>query len=339
MATKLTDSVCRAAEPGGKVHDLADAGFRGLLLRINPGGGKSWYYRWQRGRMVKLGTFPELNCHLAREAARAAMLKAMGGADLVEARREAVRPKDDGLTFSSFVEDHYLPHVMINHTKKGRNSIVGRLRKNWLPMLGNLSMDAINRPMIEAWRDRMKAEGWSAAHINTTIAILRSVLRLARDRGMMAGDPLVGIRLLRVDNSHVRYLTDDEEARLRAILDGMPRGSTMRCGIFLSMNTGLRAHELFHLEWPDVDMDGQMLKVLASTAKSGRARYIPLNDEAMAILEELQAAQNGPMVLHHGGKPYLKTELKGFKDVLKQANIVQFRWHDLRHHFASRLDY
>ena len=338
MAVKLTDAVCSKAKPGLKVADLADSQFRGLLLRINPGGSKVWYYRWQRGRMIKLGTFPEMNTFDARRIAKDRMIEAAGGADLVEAKRERQRPQAQGMAFAEFVAEQYLPEITVRMTKKGFEGYRCRLNRDLLPLLGDKPLKSIELQTIEKWRTKRRAEGKSNGYIDASVAVARSVLRLALDRKEIDIDPLKGIKPLPVDNSRARYLSDDERRRLSDALAGLPRGDFMRCGIIMSLNTGIRAGELFTLQWADIDLAAGVLKVQAHNSKSRKARWIPLNHDALMAIDELAERKAGPYLIHHGGGgPYTSTKFRLFPQFLKGIGITELRWHDLRHDFASRL--
>ena len=337
MAIRLTDAICARAEPGARHFDIYDSSFNGLSLRVHPGGRKSWYYRWQRGRAIKLGTFPEMNCFEARALAKQKMIEAAQGADLVEAKRERLRPKPQGLTFAAFVADQFMPEIIVTKTRKTVEGYRHRLNRDLLPLLGKKPLADIDLQTVERWRTKRRASGLSTGYIESTIIVLRSVLKLAVDRKELDADPLKGIKALHVDKSHVRYLSADERSRLHAALATLPPGDNMRCGIIISLHTGLRSHELFNLQWKDIDIPARMLKVQAGNAKSGKARMIPLNRDAMAALAELKEKAFGSYVLHlAGGRPYTVTRFRTFKTFMAKAGIHEFRWHDLRHDFASR---
>jgi len=106
----------------------------------------------------------------------------------------------------------------------------------------------------------------------------------------------------------------------------------------LTLNTGLRRGEILHLTWADVDLLQRELIVRGDNAKSGKTRHIPLNNEALTPLQQWRSDSKPTewVFAGHDGKCMLavKTSWKG---VLHSAAIVDFRWHDLRHHFASRL--
>jgi integrase len=99
------------------------------------------------------------------------------------------------------------------------------------------------------------------------------------------------------------------------------------------MNTGLRRGELLALRWESVDVNRRILTVEGGTAKSRQTRHVPLNDGAIRVLNRWREQANG------GHRVFAART--GFKSawgpLLKRAKITKFRWHDLRHHFASRL--
>jgi len=99
------------------------------------------------------------------------------------------------------------------------------------------------------------------------------------------------------------------------------------------MNTGVRRGELLSLRWSEVDFKGKQLTIKGTTAKNQQTRHIPLNVEALDVLKRWQ--EQAP------DKTRVFPIDTGFKSawapLLVRAKITSFRWHDLRHHFASRL--
>jgi integrase len=158
----------------------------------------------------------------------------------------------------------------------------------------------------------------------------------------------------------VRYLALGEEKRLRAALierdkkirtarasanrwrqerkqeplPSLPNfGDHLTPAVLLSMNTGVRRGELLALRWHNVDTKGKQITIDGSTAKSRQTRHIPLNDEALDVLKKWKSqAPDGDRVFP------IDTSFKtAWAALLEHAKIETFRWHDLRHHFASRL--
>jgi len=99
------------------------------------------------------------------------------------------------------------------------------------------------------------------------------------------------------------------------------------------MNTGLRLGEMLKLRWNNVHFDRRWLTVEGREAKSRQTRHVPLNDEAMGLLNRWRQQTNGGRRIFEIGTGFRTAWPK----LLRRANITNFRWHDMRHHFASRL--
>ena len=99
------------------------------------------------------------------------------------------------------------------------------------------------------------------------------------------------------------------------------------------MNTGLRRGEVLKLRWGSVDFSRRLLTVEGRNAKSRQTRHVPLNDGAVSVLRNWRE--------QHGTGARIFDVATGFQaaweKILRRAEISNFRWHDLRHHFASRL--
>lgn len=113
-------------------------------------------------------------------------------------------------------------------------------------------------------------------------------------------------------------------------------GDHMTPAVLLSLNTGLRRGELLSLRWSDINFRQAMLSVQAISAKTGQTRHVPLNEEAIETLKQWRV--HNPDI---SGIDRIFAPTTSFKTawagILKVAKIKSFRWHDLRHHFASRL--
>jgi integrase len=108
--------------------------------------------------------------------------------------------------------------------------------------------------------------------------------------------------------------------------------------VLRSLNTGLRRGELFSLHWKNVNSDRAMLTVQGDTAKSGKTRHVPLNVIAVQLLKDwrAQSLQTDLVFSSHNNNPFNNVK-KAWAIILESADIQGFRWHDIRHHFASKL--
>jgi Phage integrase family len=105
----------------------------------------------------------------------------------------------------------------------------------------------------------------------------------------------------------------------------------------LSINTGLRKGSQYSLTWDMVDFRGRMLNI--PRTKNEEPLHVPLNDAAVAALRVVHdrcTTRGRVFQSAKTGEP-LENGRHWFDDALMEAGIKNFRWHDLRHTFASRL--
>jgi integrase len=110
-------------------------------------------------------------------------------------------------------------------------------------------------------------------------------------------------------------------------------GDHLTPAVLLSMNTGLRRGELVKLRWGSVDFNRRLLTVEGRNAKSRQTRHVPLNEEALSVLQCWREQSGTGMRVFDVVTGFQAA----WEKILKRAGIINFRWHDLRHHFASRL--
>jgi integrase len=169
---------------------------------------------------------------------------------------------------------------------------------------------------------------------------LRRFFNWAIEQGLASDNPVRRVKFFRADTKRLRYLTEEEFGRLLEEADRVTRSPFLREAIELSVYTGLRRGNLLGLEWEWVDWLNCVIRVPRS--KSGKPHAAPLNARALEALQRLWSARGeSPYVFAHPkGKnagEAVQDLKKGFHTALENAGIENFRWHDLRHTFASWL--
>jgi integrase len=208
--------------------------------------------------------------------------------------------------------------------------------------IGQLLREFGNRPAeipIEDLRKWFSEQEWTPATFNRYKSMLSLIYRLGMENKKVDSNPAKLLKCKHEDNGRIRFLNQngafDEEKQLRATIETKYLSHLPEFEI--ALNTGMRPSEQYSLAWDRVDLFGRRITVPRS--KSGKARHIPINSEALAAFRVLaQRSPNGagPVFVNLKGE-----KLEGYKHWFNQAvegaGLVDFTWYCLRHTFASRL--
>jgi len=173
----------------------------------------------------------------------------------------------------------------------------------------------------------------TSATVNREYAFLRRVFNVAIRDGKADTNPVSKLKTLREPSGRTRCLTDDEEGRL---MKALPTDED-RARVMVLLHTGFRRSELLGLRWRDVDFKAGMLTI--PKAKNGESRHVAMTSTVRAILSGLPRALDGNALVFPNteGHRDLRCAKKSVPAALRDARIDDFRFHDLRHTFASRL--
>ncbi len=166
------------------------------------------------------------------------------------------------------------------------------------------------------------------ATVNRMLALLRSILRMAA----IEWDWLLSVppvRLLREPVRRVRFLSPIQASRLLEELP--PHLSAMAA---FSLATGLRRANVTGLRWAQVDMKRRIVCFDGREMKNGNPQDIPLNEDAMRVLLARSGA-HPVFVFTYKGNRIIQASTAAWYKALRRAGIHDFRWHDLRHTWAS----
>jgi integrase len=176
---------------------------------------------------------------------------------------------------------------------------------------------------------------WASSTFNHYRSLLSLSYRLGILNRKVTSNPARSVTHRREDNNRVRFLTVEEEKRLRKIIEA--KWASHMPEFDLAINTGLRKGSQYGLSWDMVDWKGRMLNI--PRTKNEEPNHVPLNDAAVAALRVVHdrgEARGRVFQSARTGEP-LENGRHWFEDAVREAEIENFRWHDLRHTFASRL--
>lgn len=234
-------------------------------------------------------------------------------------------------SFRQLAEDYI---VWIERQKDFVNK--ARKVKQLVERFGDVPLRRFDTRIVETFQsERIKQNKNKPATVNRLVATLKHMFTKAEEWEMVEEAVLKKVRkakLLPENNRRLRYLAEEEAERLLQSCE-----PHLRPVVQVALNTGMRKQEILQLEW-EKNIDLKNGFILLSDTKNGERREIPINDAVRSALEKQVRRLDVPWVFYNpetGGK---WCDLKrSFYAALRRTGIKDFRFHDLRHTFASHL--
>ena len=198
-----------------------------------------------------------------------------------------------------------------------------------------LTITEVTPSLLNEYKVMRRLAGATPATINREMALMKHAYSLAvREWEWTRDNPVKKISMEKENNKRDRSLTDEEEKKL---LEGA--SEWLREIIVFALNTGMRLAEILSLTWKAVDLDRRTAIIFKS--KNGERRTIPLNEMASEVVKGRSKVRSRKTDLvfydeNHSEYDYSSLE-KAFRSALAKAKIEDFRFHDLRHCFATKL--
>ena len=178
---------------------------------------------------------------------------------------------------------------------------------------------------------RLRRSGLKSGTVRRYLTTLSSLFAFAVRAGWVDQSKLPHLekRSLPESRPRVRFLSAEEYRRL---FDAA--APHLQPILKIAVTTGMRHDEILGLKWTEVDLDRK--EVLLENTKNDRPRVVPLPEDAVAVLVATQEAAMGPYVFTNPatGTRYIDV-WQSFQSACRRAAIVNFRFHDLRHTFAT----
>ncbi|PWB40254.1 MAG: site-specific integrase [Rhodocyclales bacterium] len=214
-------------------------------------------------------------------------------------------------------------------TSHKASQVSDMIHLNWLhDYLCDVHLDAIDRDLLDRIMAARMAEGVKNSSVNRTMEVVRAVLRKAALEWEWL-DRVPRVRMLPEPQRRVRFITREQAELLIAELP-----VHLAAMVRFSLETGLRRANVTGLEWSQVDLPRRTAWIHPDQAKARKAIAVPLSAAAVVVLRE-QQGKHKTHVFTYQGKPVWQVNTKAFRAALERAGIENFRWHDLRHTWAS----
>ena len=223
------------------------------------------------------------------------------------------------ISFPDMVDLYWELHAKQKPGARFTGSILKRLR----PVFGQKNLDQVTIPDVLRYLNDVKEQS-SAATANRYHNVIRAIFNRAIEWEKFSGkNPAAKVKQFRTDNARTRFLEKEEIALLLAACD-----PEIYAAVVCALMTGMRQAEVLGLRWENVDLANGIIYVLQT--KSGKPREIPIASKLAAVLKATRKGDGGPIF------PITARSLhRHFVKALRVAGINDFRWHDLRHTFAS----
>lgn len=199
-----------------------------------------------------------------------------------------------------------------------------------LKFFSGKKLDKIFPSDVEDYIAKRKEDGVANATINRELACLKRMYNLAIKWNEAKTNPVKEVEFLREPPGRTRFLSAEEANKLLKSCN-----DNLRSIVFTALNTGMRLSEILHLKWNQVHIDTVIDPyVEINQSKNNKNRFIPLNEDMILLFENLKQIHPEFVFIGKRGQPLISIRTI-FEKALKKAGILNFRFHDLRHTFAS----
>ena len=200
-------------------------------------------------------------------------------------------------------------------------------------LLGHLHLDEINRKTLGEFVATRKRTGVTDATIRRDLSFLGSIFTAAIRRGWVDTSPVTALnkKALKESRPRIRFVTREEFNRLHDAASGI-----LKPILVLAVETGMRKEELLSLRLEQIDL--RRREVHLEITKTSSPRRVPLSVTAVDTIRDLLERRDrptSPFLFRKADGGRIGDPKKGFNAACARAGLTDFRFHDLRHTFAT----
>lgn len=288
----LTATSIKNARAVDKPLKLFDGG--GLYLLVNPNGSRWWRFKYRylgKEKLLSFGTYPDISLKDARDRRDEARKQLAADIDPGEHRKAmkttlAVRSENSFEIVAREWFAKYSPNWAAGHSDK----IIRRLERDIFPWLGGRPIAEITASDLLATLRRIESRG-AIETAHRAQQNCSQVFRYAVATGRAERDSTADLRgaLTPVKERHHASITDPKRVgELMRAIDGYRGSFITKCALRLAPLVFVRPGELRKAEWVEFDLDGAEWRIPAARMKAREQHIVPLAQQAVAILQELQ---------------------------------------------------
>jgi len=295
--------------------------------------------RWREG-----GRNKSLRVHGSFELAKKIERKKMGARD--ENRHLDVK-REINFRMSALIECYWSHYGVKKISADREKSVLDGIRSE----LGGSFVREVDGYAVSRWYEgltvrRRLSPGTAVRHFNVMHRMMEKASTIWSKETGIDRNPADQVEVKRPDDERDRYLSANELRNLKQALEEKTycKGTKtinktfhrLRLLVLVALTTGMRVSEIFGLRWQDVLYDEGLIAVRAKL-KGGKMRYVPMTPELAGELRQDSTAISGDRIFPpKPGATSGRQRVEGsFEDLLERAGIEDFRFHDLRHTFAS----
>ncbi|MGZ8927059.1 MAG: tyrosine-type recombinase/integrase [Methylobacter sp.] len=244
-------------------------------------------------------------------------------------------------TFAEMV-DRYIKDVLPTKPKQADKQ--KQQLEWWKEQMGSYALADISPAMVVKYRDELAAGETRLGGQRSPSTVVRYMAALSHaftiavnEWQWLEDSPMRKVKKPKESRGRVRFLDENERQRFLTACKESSNNWLYLC-VILALSTGMRQGELMGLKWQDVNLkDGY---IILHETKNGDRRRVPLAGHGLELLREYAKLRRLDTNLLFPGKTHKDKPIdlrKPFENALKQAEITDFHWHDLRHCTASYL--
>ena len=290
----LTDTAVRAAKPRAKAHKLFDSG--GLYVEVSPAGGKWWRWKYRFGgkeKRLSLGVYPGISLKSARERRDAVRKQLANGIDPGQARKAQKFALAGAESFEAIAREWHAKFSsgwVASHSDR----ILRRFENDLFPWLGKRPVADIKAPELLSALRRIEGRG-AVETAHRAMQNCGQVFRYAVATGRAERDPTGDIRGALPppkERHHASIIEPKRIGELLRAIDGYEGFFVTKCALRLAPLVFVRPGELRKAQWPEIDFDRSEWRIPAERMKMREQHMVPLSEQAVDILRELEPLTN-----------------------------------------------